>query len=108
MAIIRGTTPTIKYTFKTVTPSTISTAYLTVRQGQNSMDRGTTVFELTKTDMTTGTDYVSFKLTQAQTLLLKDGIPCDIQFRYKTSDGTAYATLHAKEDVIDINKEGAI
>ena len=108
MAIIKGTTPTIKYTFKTVNPTNISTAYLTVSQGENAMDRGSTVFELTTSDMTRGSNYITFKFSQAQTLLLKEDIPCDIQLRYKTSDGTVYATLHDREDVIYINKDGSI
>ena len=37
--IIRGTTPTLKYTFRTVDPTTFSVAYLTVTNGRQTIEK---------------------------------------------------------------------
>lgn len=103
MSIIRGTTPTIRYTFRVVDPSKIVVAYLTMKQC------GSIVVERDISTMTTGTGYVEWQLTQAETLeLISNNAPVDIQLRYRTQDGKAYASNHVKESIIEINKGGEI
>lgn len=103
MSIIRGTTPTIRYTFRVVDPSNIVAAYLTMKQcGSNVVERDIST-------MTTGEAYVEWQLTQTETLaLLAIDAPVDIQMRYRTTDGKAYATIHEKEKIVEINKGGEI
>ena len=82
--IVRGTTPTIKWVFSTVNVETISSAYLTIR------NRRTVVIEkaLSEATVDTTTKSVSWTLTQAETLALKDfqeyGLFCD----WLLADGT--------------------
>ena len=79
--IIRGTTPTIKFTYADITVSAITTAILTVKQN------GTDIITKDLTDATIGADYISWTLTQTETLSLgKTGvvIVCD----WVTTDGT--------------------
>lgn len=103
MSIIRGTTPTIRYTFRVVDPSRIRVAYLTIKQCDN------VVIERDISTMVTGENYVEWQLTQEETLRLLVGkMPTDLQMRYKTLDGKAYATNHERESVIYINKGGEI
>ena len=88
--IIRGTTPTIKYTFRTVQPSDIAVAYLTIQQS------GATVIEKELSDATTGTDYIAWMLSQTETLSLQ---PTNASFvcNWRKADGTrgASATMLA-------------
>lgn len=81
--IIRGTTPTVKFTFATVDVSTISVAYLTILSSDGSV-------LLTK-DIDTAEvseDYISWTLTQTETLTLplhgKVQVWCD----WRIADGT--------------------
>lgn len=102
MSIVRGTTPTIKYTFNEVDPSTIAIAYFTIKQN------GQVVLEKTTEEMVVGDDYVEWNLTQEETLSFSTRKELDLQMRYRTTNGNAYATQHAKETVVDINKDGEI
>lgn len=102
MSIIRGTTPTIKYTFTKIDPHDIAIAYLTIKQN------GELVLEKDISAMVVGDDYVEWSLTQEETLGLRKKHPLDLQMRYRTTNGLAYATSHVKEDVEDINKDGEI
>ena len=83
--IIRGTTPTIKYTFHTVRPSDISVAYLTAKQG------GVTKLEKDLTAATVGTDYLAWTLTQEETLTL-DTTMTYFMCNWKKDDGTRGAS----------------
>ena len=99
--IIRGTTPTIKYTFETVSTSDIVSAYLTAEQG------GAKVIDKDMTDATVGTGFLAWTLTQAETLALKETM---IRFmcNWKKGDGTrgasremnAMVTRNLKDEVI--------
>lgn len=62
--IIRGTTPTIKFTYSEISVSDISIAILTLSQS------GTIVIEKNLSEATVGSDYISWKLSQAETLSL--------------------------------------
>lgn len=74
-AIIRGTTPTIKFDFKTIDPADIETAYLVVKQ------LGDIRIKLPIDSATASTASVSWTLSQEQTLGLTPGknitIVCD-------------------------------
>lgn len=99
--IARGTTPTIKYTFTIVNASDITDAYLTIKQGTITIERG---FDTA----TIGEDSIEWTLTQEETLKLSIKTDALIQCRYKTSDGKAYITKITKERPYDSLKEGEI
>lgn len=83
--IIKGTTPTIKYTFNTVRPADISVAYLTATQG------GTQKLNKALAAATVGTDYIAWTLTQEETL----GLAADMIYfmcNWKKQDGTRGAS----------------
>ena len=60
--IIIGTTPTITYTFKTVSPADLTKAILTIKCA------GQVILEKTLADATVGEDTLSWTLTQQETL----------------------------------------
>ena len=99
--IIRGTTPTIKFTFKTVDPQQIVTAYLTMKQGE-------LVIEKTLADGTVGENYIEWQLSQAETVSLDDDENINIQCRYKLADSAAYASKIYSVPPYDILKDGVI
>ena len=100
-AIIRGTTPTIKYTFSVVDPADFSEAILTIKDSRKQE-------KLRKTldTATVGTDYVEWTLTQEETLSLGVG-NAEVQVR-AIKDGTAIATDIKNIDVGRIIKDGVI
>lgn len=78
--IIRGTTPTIKYMFRTVSVSDITVAYLTIR-----MD-GELVIQKDLADATIGDGFLAWTLTQEETLaLLKQNT--SVMLNWKTAAG---------------------
>ena len=81
--IIRGTTPSIKFTFKTIRTSDITAAYLTVK----NKDTGTVVLDkdLTAANVTTGA--ISWQLSQTETLAWNTGEIFRAMLNWKTSDG---------------------
>ena len=84
--MIRGTTPTIKFTTSLET-DLLNTAYITFSQN------GKLVFEKTLSECTLETKAITLKLTQEETLKLQSGISkVEIQIRAKTADGTVMAT----------------
>lgn len=62
--IIRGTTPTLEFTYRDITVSDITTAILTLSQS------GQIVIEKDLTSATVGEDTISWELTQEETLSL--------------------------------------
>lgn len=79
--LIRGTTPTIKITFKTIDPSTITDAYLVLKQD---------CVERVKADITEATvssDDISWTLTQRQSFQLSPHKNVDIYCDWKTETG---------------------
>jgi len=82
--IIMGTTPTIKYTFKSIAPTDITIAYLTITYGENEIERDIT----TATVSSTG---ISWTLTQEETLGITDNAVV-IRLNWKTADGTRGAS----------------
>lgn len=89
--IIKGTTPTIQYTFKTVDVSIITVAILTIKQG------GTVVIEKTLEAAVVGESKISWRLTQEETLALLVGT-VTMMLNWVTSDGTRGAS--AKDMVV--------
>lgn len=87
MNIISCTTPTIKYSFKVVDPSTIVEAYLTIKE------RGNVVIERDLTTATVGESTISWTLTQAETLSLDKSITT--QLNWLTESGTRGASEKA-------------
>lgn len=100
--IVRGTTPTIRYTFKTIDPSTIVTAYLTMTQGTE------VVLEKDIEDATVGDAYIQWSLTQEETLALSPKMDAEYECRYKLNDGSAFVTKRSHESVQDVKKDGVI
>lgn len=98
--IVRGTTPTIKFTFNVIDPVDIVAAYLTIT--------GTTKIEKGISDMTIGENYVSWDFSQEETLAMIPGKEVAIQMRYRTADGKAYATRRIRETIADVDKDGVI
>ena len=64
MEIIRGTTPTIQFSFETIEPSNIVTAYLIIKQDSS------VIIEKSISDSSVVEDKLSFTLTQEETLSL--------------------------------------
>ena len=81
-SIIRGTTPLIKYNFSSVNVADIAMAYLVIKQN------GAAVVTLPLADATVGSTSLSWVLTQAQTLLLKDGKNAEICLDWILTSGT--------------------
>lgn len=82
MKIIRGTTPTIKYEFNDIEVTDITSAYLTIKADED--------IEKDLTTATVGDNYLSWTLTQAETLAFGDKISCMIN--WLLSDGTRGAS----------------
>lgn len=100
--IIRGTTPTIGFNFKTVDGTQITVAYLTVKQNRTIMiERDITTATATESNIT-------WDLTQAETLSLKPKDKVKIECRYKLSSGKAYRSRTFEDDVDDVDKGGVI
>ena len=83
--IIRATTPTFKYKFKSVTVANITKAYLTIKQ------EGETIIEKTLEDATVGTDFLSWTFTQAETLQMSTS-KIRVMLNWKLADGTRGAS----------------
>ena len=83
--IIRGTTPTIKYTFKTVDIETITRAILTIKKN------GSIIVRKELSEATIGEDTLSWKLSQADTLAgSREG--AKVMLNWLTTDGTRGAS----------------
>ena len=99
--LYRGTTPTIKFSLNYDT-STLTVAYITFSQ------KGYIKFEKTLEDCNLGTNYITVKLTQEDTLKLTPNIPVETQVRALLADGTAVASKIIEKDVADVLKDGEI
>lgn len=82
--IIMGTTPTIAYKFKSIQPSDITVAVLTVICGEQTLERDLTTASVTE-------DGISWTLTQQETLAFTDEAAL-VRLNWKTSDGTRGAS----------------
>ena len=93
--IIRATTPTIKYRFRIVKVTDITTAYLTIKQN------GNTIIEKTLADADVGEDSLSWTFTQSETLQMATG-KITAMLNWKTVDGTRGAS-HKSTVAIECN-----
>ena len=104
MAIVRGTTPTIIFSFKEITVSTITEAFLVVKQWDaakitKDLDAGT-VDSVAKT--------VSWKLTQSETLGLDQTKQAVITCDWLLTDGTRGRSVAKTECVENSGKDSVI
>lgn len=83
--IIIGTTPTITYTFKTVSPSDFRACILTIKCA------GQMLLEKTLADAEIGTNSVSWTLSQSETLSLGTRV-AKMMCNWVTADGTRGAS----------------
>lgn len=85
-SIIRGTTPTLQYTFNDVTVANITSAYLTIKVD------GTAEHDIEKdlTSATVAQKSISWTLTQAETLSF--GTSISVMINWKLQDGTRGAS----------------
>ena len=100
--IIKGTTPTFKFTFDNIIADSIIAAYLTIVQDK------TLVIEKSIQDASVGDGYIEWTLTQDETLMLNHISPLRVQIRYKLSDGFIGASEIKEVDVIKVLKDGEI
>ena len=98
--MIRGTTPTIKFTLP-FEYDLVEELWLTISQ------RSKELFTLKKDRMTNDGNTVSVKLTQVETLNMDPG-PVQIQVRGRTADGTAFASRVKNKDAEETLKDGEI
>lgn len=88
-----GTTPTITYKLKKVTPSILRTADFTVKDNMTK----TTIIErhIDTATLDTTNNTIGWKLTQQETFLLKLGRQYTMMANWLTNDGTAGVTEKA-------------
>lgn len=98
-AIIRGTTPTLKYTFNDVQVTNITTAYLTIKIDSEPTHN----IEKDLSTATVEAKAISWKLTQTETLSFGNNI--NVMLNWKMSDGTRGASEKTNILVSDNYKE---
>ena len=96
-SIIRGTTPTLKYTFNTVDVEDITTAYLSIK--------GATTLEKTLSEAIVGENYLAWTLTQAETLAFGNRI--SVMVNWLLDDGTRGASKK-KQIIIESNYKDVV
>lgn len=79
--ILRGTTPLVRWEFKTIDVSRIVTAILVIKQGDPIVTK-----ELS--DGNVGNNYIEWILSQEDTLALSDDKPCKVYLDWLLADGT--------------------
>lgn len=100
--IARGTTPTIEFTFSSISPTDINTAYLTIKQNK--------ILKIEKNinEANIGDANISWNLTQEETLKLNEKHLCEIQIRYTLKNGIASISKVYEVETYKILKEGVI
>lgn len=102
MEIIRGTTPTIVFTFETITPQDIVTAYLVIKQ----FNRPRITKPLSDADVTEST--IEWTLTQDESLSLTVGALTEIHCDWVTIDDLRGSSRIAIANIISGGKEEVI
>lgn len=102
MIIIRGTTPTFVFTFKTVSPSNLVSAFLVIKQS------GKVRISKDITEATIEENSIEWAITQEESLQLSIGRPAEIHCDWTTGDGTRGHSEPALCDVIPGGKEEVI
>lgn len=98
--IVRGTTPTILFTFQKIDGRNLTTAFLTM------VANGRTVIEKDINSAIVAEKSISWKLTQNESLSLPNTVT--VQLNWKLPDGTRGASLKNQLRVEANNKEGVI
>lgn len=102
MTIIKGTTPTIEYTFSEVDPAEMTAAVFSVKQ------IGQTVIEKDLTTATISEGKMSWTLTQTESLSLAAGVLTEIYLDYVLQDGTRGAGVTTPANVQPAGKNEVI
>lgn len=89
-SIIRGTTPTLQYTFDDVTVADITSAYLTIKV-DNTAEHN---IEKDLSSATVAENSIPWTLTQAETLSF--GASISVMINWKVLDGTRGASNKTK------------
>lgn len=97
--VIKGTTPTIKYTYSTVDVSKITKATMTIKQDN------TTICKRDLESAEIGDKYLQWTLTQAETLAINEHMNIQVQCKYKLEDGTVGASEITNTSPYDILDE---
>ena len=102
MQIFRGTTPTIIFTFTSINPSDIETAYLVLKQGgEIVLEKGIDSAE--KTEST-----ISWLLSQEDTLLLTRDKPAEVYCDWRLISGLRGVSEAAQAKISDSGKDEVI
>ena len=102
--LIRGTTPTITYNFKTVQVANMAVAYLTIVQLDQVIE-----YDLTQADVDVVNNSLTWTLTQEDTLKLRAmSSQVKIQCRWRLLDGMAGASEITSVSGDMILKDGVI
>lgn len=104
MAIVRGTTPTIIFTFQTIDVSDIDTAYLVLKQ----WDTAKITKDITSATVDSEAGTLSWTLTQTESLTLEVSKKCSIMCDWLTSDGTRGRSVEKTESVENPGKNEVI
>lgn len=99
--IIRGTTPSIQYTYRTVNVANITVAVLTIKQGD------TLLVEKDLSTATVAQKTITWTLTQENTLLMKPG-DVTVMVNWLLNDGTRGASRKKTYGVLDNDKNEVI
>lgn len=100
--IIRGTTPTLEFTFSDVTVGSITKAILTAKQDSTIM------IEKDLEAATIGEKSISWTLAQEDTLKLKSGRAAEIVCDWKTDSGVRGRSNQLKVDIGEPGKNEVI
>ena len=91
--IVIGTTPTIQFKFKTIAPSDLAQAILTVERNN------TVIVTKNFADAIVSEDAIAWTLSQSETLLIGAG-QRDIMLNWLTANGTRGTSAETKVDFI--------
>ena len=103
--IVRGTTPTIVITYRTIDVSEIKEAYLTIEQPASNVVINKT---LSAGDASVEENALRWSLSQEDTLQIQDKYPLKIQCRYLLNDDTAGSSPIYEMSPYSILKDGVI
>lgn len=100
----RGTTPSLTFTFDTITVGDIVMAYLTIQQFRRNIIEKT----LQDAEISFEDNCLTWDLSQAETLLLSNKEDIRVQIRYKLIDDTAFISEIYEIKPYGILKDGVI
>lgn len=109
--IRRGTTPTHTFTLP-VKSEDVEAIYVTYAQFETAVvELSGDDVSLTDVDTDAGSDsgsVASITLSQTDTLLFNSGASAQVQVRFRSNDGTAFASQKIKIIIEDVVKDGVI